>query len=381
MRIVVLGAGRIGGRMAIDLAQDTRFKVTAVDDREQALARLSQAHRELSTIRCDLSDPAEVTSLVAEFDMVVSAVPGFMGYKTLEAILSAGKDVVDIAFSAEDPFTLSGLAEEKAVTAVVDCGVAPGMSNLLVGHADWLLDETETVSIYVGGLPERSPWPHDYRAVFSPRDVIELYTRPARILESGVLVARPALSDLEVLELPQIGFLEAFSTDGLRTLLTTIDAPNMKEKTLRYEGHCEKVGVLREAGFFDRDEIVVRGHRIRPLDATSEILFRSWALGDQDRDLTVMRVIVEGKKDGERTRFVYDLFDRYDEISGVHSMARTTGYTAAVAVRLLAEGLFVENGVFAPERIGQERECVEFFLRELRERGVIYEQSVEKLDG
>jgi lysine 6-dehydrogenase len=265
------------------------------------------------------------------------------------------------------------------VTAIVDCGVAPGTSNLLVGHVHHLLDETETVLIYVGGLPEKRTWPCEYKAVFSPADVIEEYTRPARYVENGALVTRPALSDPEIIDFPRIGTLEAFNTDGLRTLATTIDAPNKKEKTLRYLGHIEKMAVLRANGFFDKEKIQVNGCMISPLDLTSRLLFDKWKLEEGEADLTVMRVVVEGQRGGDRLRYQYDLFDRYCDSTNVHSMARTTGYMATMTVRLLSEGLFSEVGVFAPERLGRHPECVEFVLQGLKDRGIDYVESFETI--
>jgi len=381
MKIVVLGAGLVGGPMALDLAEDERFEVTAADLSEEALAKLRGKNPEIATVRQDLSNPAEVGALVAGFDMVISSVPGCMGYATLKAVIDAGKDVVDIAFFPEDPFTLSELAERKGVTAIVDCGVAPGMSNLLVGYADSQLDETDTVLIYVGGLPEKRLWPFEYKAVFSPADVIEEYTRPARYVQNGTLVVRPALSDSEIINFPHVGSLEAFNTDGLRTLATTIDAPNKKEKTLRYIGHIEHMAVLREAGFFDKEEVEIDGVRLSPLALTSHLLFKRWKLEQGEVDLTVMRIIVEGKKGGQRVRYTYELYDRHDEVTGIHSMARTTGYTATVVARMLAEGLFTNKGVIVPEYIGKRKACVEFILAGLAERGITYEQRREVTAG
>ena len=379
MKIMVLGAGLIGGPMAVDLADDERFEVTAVDASEVALRSLAGRHEGVELVQRDLTDPTEVTRLVDGYDLVVNAVPGFMGYRTLEAVLAAGRNAVDIAFFPEDPFSLRELAERKEVTAVVDCGVAPGMSNLLVGHADRLLDETETVLIYVGGLPEKRTWPYEYKAVFSPADVIEEYTRPARYVENGVTVTRPALSDPEILDFPGAGTLEAFNTDGLRTLATTIDAPNKKEKTLRYLGHIEKMAVLRATGFFDKEKIEIDGQWIRPLDFTSRLLFDKWKLDEGEADLTVMRVLIEGKRGDEEVRYRYDLIDRYCEATRVSSMARTTGYTATMTVRLLAAGLFKEKGVFAPEHLGRHPRCVEFILHGLEARGITYEETVERI--
>ncbi len=377
MNIIVLGAGLIGTPMAIDLAQDPSFNVAVADIDTKKLGALED-HR-VTTFHKDLSNFNDVHKLVNDFDVVLSAVPGFLGFRTLEAIIEAGKDVVDIAFFAKDPFLLDDLAKEKGVTAIVDCGVAPGMSNLLVGHVDRLLDHTESVLIYVGGLPECREWPYEYKAVFSPLDVIEEYTRPARYVENGHLVTRPALSDPELIDFPPLGTLEAFNSDGLRSLAKTIGAPNMKEKTLRYPGHIEKMAVMRETGFFSREPIEINGTRIRPLDFTAKILFPKWQMKEGDVDITVMKVIVEGRKDGEKLQYVYDLVDRYDPATATHSMARTTGYTATAAVRLLSRGLYRRNGICPPEYIGQQPECVEFMLKNLEERSVVYRETVETL--
>jgi lysine 6-dehydrogenase len=376
MKIMVLGAGLVGGPMAADLAADPSFEVTAVDVDAEVLARLAK-NRAVRAVRCDLTRPEDVRRLVAAYDLVLSAVPGFMGFRTLQAVIEAKKNVVDIAFFPEDPFALDALARANGVTALVDCGVAPGMSNVLTGFAQHRLDEVRSVLIYVGGLPLIREWPYDYKAVFSPVDVIEEYIRPARYVQNGVLVVRPALSDAELLNFPGLGTLEAFNTDGLRTLIGTIAAPDMKEKTLRYPGHIEKMAVLRETGFFSQEEIEVGGVNVRPLDVTAKLLFPKWKLGPADRDITVMKIVVEGKKDGRGRRFTYNLLDRFDEATGIHSMARTTGYTAAVAARMLARGLYAEKGIGAPEFLGRRPECVEFLLAGLKERGIIYNETVE----
>ena len=377
MKVVVLGAGLVGGPMAIDLARDGEFEVTVADIDDQALNRLSSANPAIDTVTTDLSDPDLVTKLVAGHDLALNAVPGFMGYRTLQAIIEAGRDVVDIAFFPEDPFGLESLAQETGVTAIVDCGVAPGMSNLLAGHVDQLLDRTDTILIYVGGLPEVREWPFEYKAVFSPIDVIEEYTRPARYVENGQLVVREALSDPELLTFPGIGTLEAFNSDGLRSLADTLEAPNMKEKTLRYQGHIEKMAVMRATGLFSQDPIEINGVQIRPIDFTAKLLFPRWKLGPGEVDLTVMQVIVEGEKDGRALRYVYDLLDRYDPETDTHSMARTTGYTATMAIRMLATGLYDRKGISPPEFVGREQACAEFMLDGLAERGVVYRLTVE----
>lgn len=379
-KIIVLGSGLVGAPMCVDLAKESHFEVTAVDIDIDSLKSLEKGNYLIKTIQDDLSKTEKVRELIKPYDVVISAVPGFMGFQTLKAVIEAKKNVIDIAFFSEDPFLLDVLAKRNEVTAVVDCGVAPGMSSILVGHVNQLLDETHNVMIYVGGLPEVREWPYEFKAGFSPIDVIEEYIRPARYVENGRLVVKPALSEPELIHFPGVGTLEAFNTDGLRTLATTISAPNMKEKTLRYPGHIEKMAVLRETGFFDKDKITINGAKIRPLDLTARLLFPKWKLNGNDKDITIMKLIVEGKKAEKKLRYTYELLDRHDSSTNTHSMARTTGYTATLVLRMIAQGLYKRKGVSAPEFIGQQPECVHYVLSGLKDRGVVYKETVEIIE-
>jgi len=379
MKIIVLGAGLVGTPMAVDLANDSEFEVSIADIDKQAMSNISIKYN-IQSFQKDLSNPETVKNLVKKYDIIINAVPGFMGFSVMKAIVEVGKNMVDIAFFPEDPFQLDELAKKNNVIALMDCGVAPGMSNILVGYADYVLDKTEKVEIYVGGLPEIRKWPYEYKAVFSPIDVIEEYTRPARYVENGKMIVRPALSEREYLDFPEVGTLEAFNSDGLRTLADTIDAPNMKEKTLRFPGHIEKIAVLRETGFFEKNEIEINGVMIRPLDFTAKLLFPKWKLKEGETDITVMKVVVEGIKENKKLRFTYNLFDRFDKTSNTHSMARTTGYTATMAVRMLAKGLFTRKGISPPEFIGRQPECVDYILKGLTQRGVVYNKYIEELN-
>jgi lysine 6-dehydrogenase len=377
-KVIVLGAGLVGAPMALDLAKDGEFEITVADVNQAAIDKFSGAGNIKALVK-DLSDTAELKQLIADQDIVLSAIPGFMGFQTLKTIIEAGKNVIDISFFPEDMFDLDALAHEKDVIAITDIGVAPGMSNVLIGYADAQFDQTTKAVIYVGGLPKKRQWPYEYKAVFSPIDVIEEYTRPARYIENGFQVVRPALSDPELIDFPGIGTLEAFNSDGLRSLANTIDCPNMIEKTMRYKGHIEIMAILRETGFFDKEPMEIKGVKISPLEFTSKILFPKWKLEDNEEDITVMRVIIEGMKAGKKQRYTYDLSDSYDPETGIHSMARTTGYTATMALRMLAEGLYTRKGISVPEFIGQDEKCVDFILKGLADRGVIYKRSVEEL--
>jgi len=379
MKILVLGAGLVGGPMALDLARNSEFEVTSADLSTEALARISGVAG-ITTVQADLSNTEVLKSLVSDHQLVISAVPGFMGFRTLESIIECGKNVVDIAFFPEDMFLLDAKAKEMNVTAICDIGVAPGMSNVLIGYGASLLDTLEKGITYVGGLPVVRTWPFEYKAVFSPIDVIEEYTRPARYIDGGRLVVREALSDPELIDFPNIGTLEAFNSDGLRTLATTVKGDYLIEKTLRYKGHIEKMAVLRDTGFFDKEPILINGVMISPLEFTARLLFPKWKLQEGEEDLTVMRVITEGIKDGTRNRYTWDLFDRLDRVTGVHSMARTTGYTATMATRLLSEGLYSHKGVSAPEYLGKDERIVKYLLKGLAERGVVYKETKEIIE-
>ncbi|MBA7535834.1 Lysine 6-dehydrogenase [subsurface metagenome] len=375
MKTIVLGCGLVGGLIAKDLAKDKDFQVTVADIDEKKLDKLTEG-TDIRGIKVDLSSSEAIRKIVADQDIVIGAVPGFLGFNMLRLVIEAGKNIVDISFMPEDVLSLDELAKKKGVTAVVDMGVAPGMSHMIVGYADSLLDETESATILVGGLPVIREWPYEYKIVFSPKDVIEEYIRPARLIECGRIVEKPALSDLELVNLPKIGTLEAFNTDGLRSLLYTIKIPSMKEKTLRYPGYAEKMRMLRETGFFSDTAIEVSGVKVKPIDLTSKLLFPKWELEEGEEELTVMQVIVQGEKEGKRLCYTYDLLDYYDKKEKATSMSRATGFPCAIIARLVAQGKFQYPGVCPPEYIGREHKIYHRVMEELEKRNVFYKENI-----
>src|SRR5690606_32820398 len=367
--VVVLGAGMVGSAMAIDMKKN--FNVTAVDVSEERLSKLSAAG--INTRKADLSNEEQVKQVAADADLVIAAVPGFMGFKTPEAVIKAKKDVVDISFFDEDPFELDELAKKNNVTAVVDCGVAPGMSNISLGYHNKRMKVKE-FKCMGGGLPFKRTWPFQYKAPFSPIDVIEEYTRPARIVEDSKIIIKPALSDPEYVEADPIGTLVSFNTDGLRTLLKTMKIPNMKEKTLRYPGHIEYMQVLKDSGFFSKDEIDVQGKKIRPIDVTAKLLFPLWQLEHEEREFTAMEILIKGEENGSNKEYKYILFDQFDEKTKTSSMARTTGYTCTAAARLVLNGSFNRKGICPPEFIGEDENCFNKIIEDLKQHNIIYKQ-------
>ena len=373
--VLVIGAGMVGRAMALDLA--TSFHVTCADFSGQQLASLAKENPAIQTVVLDVRNAEDLQNTIKPFSLVVCAVPGYLGFATLKQLIEAGKNVVDISFFPENGLELDSLAREKGVTILIDCGVAPGMDNLILGYHNTTLD-VRSFECLVGGLPLHRKWPFEYKAPFSPIDVIEEYTRPARYVENGVIVTRPALSDAELVEFEGVGTLEAFNTDGLRSLLFTMPhIPDMKEKTLRYPGHIGWIKALQAVGFFSQEPISIQGALIRPLDFTSQLLFTEWKLGTHEAERTVMRVTVEGtdRQTGIETVICYDLYDEYDPKTNTSSMARTTGYTATAIANMFREGIFSEKGVFPPEHIGQKEECFHYILNYLSDRGVLYHKS------
>ena len=369
---VVLGSGMVGSVMAADLSSDPGFRVRIVDSRPENLARANQrCHGRAETREADLSDSKSIRAAIADADIVLGALASHLGLNALKTVIEARKPYCDISFMAEDAIDFSSFAEGAGVTAVVDCGVAPGMSNLLAGYAAKVLAPCESIEIYVGGLPVERRWPFEYKAGFAPSDVIEEYTRPSRIVEHGTIVVKPALSEPELLDFEGVGTLEAFNTDGLRSLATTLNVPFMKEKTMRYPGHINLMRAMRETGLFSKEPVTVKGTTIVPLDLTSQLMFPKWTYEPGERDLTVMRISAVGIKAGVRTRLTWDLLDFLDPATGFTSMSRTTAFPCTIVARLIASGKISTKGVLPPELIADPW-IVEHLLSELGKRGVKY---------
>jgi saccharopine dehydrogenase-like NADP-dependent oxidoreductase len=368
-RIIILGAGMVGRAMAIDLSK--KHQVTSIDLDKNALDLLADKPN-IQTGILDVTDNVALASAIKDFDIVISAVPGLLGFQTMIQVINQKKDLVDISFLPEDVLYLDSLAKGNEVTVVMDCGIAPGMPNYIVGYHNERM-KLDGVEYMVGGLPKIRTLPFEYKAPFSPCDVIEEYTRPARYVENGILVVKPAMSDPEYVHFDTIGTLEAFNTDGLRSLIYTMkQILFMKEKTLRYPGHIQLIRALIAAGFLDKKPIVMSGIQVIPFDFTSRVLFNAWKLGMEEHEFTVLRIILRGTEKGVSKEIIYDLYDEFDTKEKISSMARTTGFTATGTAEMILNKVFTEKGVFPPELVGRDPVCFEFIVSYLQTRNIQY---------
>jgi saccharopine dehydrogenase-like NADP-dependent oxidoreductase len=368
-----LGSGNIGSVAAEDLAKSISSIQVVVADKNETRAK-DVAERiggsNVSWIQLDATNHSKLANALKDFNLVMGFLPGKLGYSLTKACIDAGKDLVDVSYMPENPLTLTDNAIKANVTIVPDCGLAPGISNILVGHAAAKLDKVQAIHIMVGGLPEKPVPPLDYVITWSPENLIDEYMRKARIVKEGKIIEVEALSGLEEVEFPEFGKLEAFYTDGLRTLPQTItDAYDMWEKTLRYLGHAEKIKLLKTLGFFEEKQIDFDGASVSPRKLTVK-LFEQKLRKPEVKDVVALKVEVSGVKNGRQTRYVYHLLDYYDEKRGITAMARTTAYSASIIAQLMLKKVLKEKGVVPTENIGKNDALFKLFLDELKKREI-----------
>lgn len=361
-RVVILGAGEVGYYITRQLEKSQpALALRVIDPDKRRLKGFSQATETVAENL--LTTHTAVDALIEDADVVVSAVPGRIGNQVARILLEKGKTLVDVAFSEQDYHYLNQLAQKHSAVLISDCGVAPGLSNLFVGHSvnrskDQLPHDIE---IMVGGLPKIRRKPYEYVASFHIEDIIAEYTRPARIIEKGERVTRAALSDMTHHEFESIGTLEAFLTDGLRSLLDTVRVNphygRMVEKTLRYPGHAEKMALLRDTGFFSSREVVEGvpseyDVAVHPMHVTVPLLEKAWAKQWNEQEFVIMRVVVTGSG-------YSDTYDLYCETSfsseGYSPMAVTTGFAPVFVTQFLCQGnLDLEPGNWPLERLADK---------------------------
>jgi lysine 6-dehydrogenase len=373
MRVMVLGSGNIGSTAAWDMAKSMRSSDIVIADQDARRAknvadRIGESN--VSWVPLDAANHDQLLRSLKDCDLAMGFLPGNLGYSLMKACIEARKDLVDVSFMAENPFRLHQSVASAGVTIVPDCGLAPGISNFFVGHAFQNLDKTEAVHVMVGGLPEKPIPPLGYVVTWSPESLIDEYTRKATIVRQGRRVQVDALSGIENIEFPEVGKLEAFFTDGLRTLLHTMKGvEDMWEKTLRYPGHAEKIKLLEAMGLFKEEKIKVEGLEVSPRKLMAKLLGQTLQK-PEIRDFVVLKVEVYGVKNGEKTGYIYHMLDNCDRKHGITAMARTTAYPMSIVAQLILGGIIKQKGVVPPETLGMEDRVFRMFRDGLEKRGI-----------
>ena len=378
MRMLVLGAGLQGSAAAFDLlrqpdVEEVRLADVAVGKLRPFLQPfLSDGKGRLRVIPLDVKDEAAVRRALDGVDAALSAVPYYLNGPLSALAAAAGVHWCDLGGKTEivlEQKRLAPLAQSKGITIVPDCGLAPGLVNILAEAAIRKLDSVDSCRLFVGGLPQKPEPPLNYQLVYSLEGVLDYYTTDSWVLEGGRPAKRAALSELETVEFAApLGKLEAFHTaGGLSTMGFKYEGKigRMEYKTLRYPGHAKIMESLRDLGFFASDEVDVKGARVRPRDLVISVLRPKLDKPD-GRDLVALRVVCEGKRAGKPARAGFEMVDRHDEVIGVSAMMRTTGYSLSVTAQMQVRKEIAPAGVWTPD------ECVpaDQYLAALARRGI-----------
>lgn len=369
MKVLVIGCGKVGSEIARDLARESEVdSLVAADASLENLKKL-RGKTKITTRRLDISQKKLVQQEMRSANIVCGALPGRIGFQVMRNAVEAGVDVVDISYTPENPFKLSGMARDQDVAVVPQCGVAPGFSNMCVGDGRRRLGTISRVRIYVGGLPQKPVGPLNYRVVFSLEDVINEYSRPVNVIENGQRNKVEPLSGRGLLNFSGVGKLEYFLTDGLGSLpMSYPEVAEMYELTLRYPGHADMMNTLRVLGFFDRRPVPVNGFRIEPRKL-SQLLLKDAMSQGTPQDLLAMRIEITGS-DGRRDLAVYQVLDYYDNKRQVSAMSRTTAYPCTSVALLVGTGKLGRVGVMTPERIAENKSHFQYVLSRLKKRNV-----------
>jgi len=378
MRFLVLGAGAQGSAAALDLARTPGVEKVVLADVDVSHARdflKPYIGKPIELHAVDATTPGAVRSLMRDVDAVACALPYYFNATMSRLAVDAGVHFCDLGGKTEiveEQMTLGPAAVAASVSVVPDCGLAPGMVNVLAQGGIDALDSTESVRMFVGGLPQNPHPPLNYQVVYSLEGVLDYYTTPVLVLENGEVAKKEALTEVEAVDFPEpVGRLEAFLTAGGASRMPYQyrgRIRSMSYKTLRYPGHAYLVKAMRDLGLYDDDPVRVDGWMVSPRDVFIATVGRKLAT-ETGADLVALRVVVEGMKGGERRTITYELLDRYDEALGVTAMMRTTGYSLAAVAILQVQGV-VPPGAHTP----YESVPVDAYVRALGERGIRIER-------
>jgi len=367
MNICVVGAGMQGSVVAQDLVRSGN-SVTVLDNNINLLRQLKKTTK-VNAREINVTNKIKFIRFIKPFDVVVGALPAAMGYYTMDCAIRAGVDLVDLSYSPEDPFSLHDKAVQEGIRIVPDAGFAPGLSNVLIGETYQEFKGIDTLKILVGGIPQNPKPPFNYHMTWSLTDVIEEYTRPAKIIRNKEIVTIPALSGIEGIAIPDIGKLECFYTDGLRTLLKTMKhVKTMEEKTIRYPGHGQLFKTLIDCGMFLNQSIRYRKRLVNLREVNLQYLRNVLRVGDRE-DLSIMIIeIAKGRKKRK-----YTCIDYYDKKKDITSMARMTAYTGSIIAQCIKKhGHF---GVVPPEYLGMDKKLCRFIKTEIKKRNIIIKKT------
>ncbi|MGM0405948.1 MAG: saccharopine dehydrogenase family protein [Thermoplasmatota archaeon] len=349
MSILILGTGNVGEAIAFDLSKDYEVVLGDADPE-----RLKEMDEKYGTLNLDATSEADVKNEVREHDLIICALPGKFGYDAVKWVIETGKDIVDVSFMPEDPFELDDIAKENNVSAIVDAGFGPGMSNLFMGYIKDHFDKIKETMIKIGGLPTDPVPPLFYKVTWSPDDLIEEYTREARMKRDGNIVNLEPLEDITEVRIKDFEF-EEFYSDGLRTLLKTIPTDDLEETTLRWPGHLEKMNVLKELGFFEEN------------DRKNTLNVIALQMDFESDDFCIMTVECKGVKDCEDCTVEFYFYDVADE--KFSSMSRSTGFATASFARLLMNNE-LDAGIIPPEYLGINDNYFDYIIERMKDYGI-----------
>ena len=379
MRMLVLGAGLQGSACAYDLLAHTEHDVVLADLNVDNLPAFLQPYigGRLTPVAVDANDRTGIRRVMEGVSATMSAFPYYFNLGMSVAAVEAGSHFCDLGGNTEIVLQQKGLherAREKGLSVIPDCGLAPGMVNILAEHGIRQLDVVRKVTIKVGGLPQKPQPPLNYQVVYSLEGVLDYYTTLSWVVRDGRQMQVKALSEIEELEFPGAGTLEAFHTaGGLSTMAQRYEGkiPTMEYKTLRYPGHAKMMEAMRDIGLFGLDPVNVKGVPVVPRElfiaTVGPTLRKDYR---ESPDLVALRVEVEGTDKRDDVLLRFDLLDRYDADTGITAMMRTTGYSLAITGTLQAEGK-IKPGVWTPDEAMPARE----YIAALAERGVVIQES------
>lgn len=378
MRVLILGSGLQGSACAFDLLQTTKATVTLADRSPERLAPFLQPYlgKRLAVLKVDVRDEPNMRDVMRGHDAVLGAIPYYFGYQMAALAVELRLHYADLGGNTEvvrHQETLQDAARAKGVSVVPDCGLAPGLVNILAAEAIRRLDQCDSLKLYVGGLPQHPEPPLNYAIVYSLEGVLDYYTSPSWVLRGGQPTQVDALSEVEAVTFPEpLGTLEAFHTGGgLSTMPWRFSGriPTMEYKTLRYPGHAGIMRAIRDVGLLGLEPVEVNGATVVPRAAFMAVLSPKLRKPDT-QDLVALKVAARGKRRGKPATFGFRVLDYFDPLHRISAMMRTTGYSLSVTGQMQVDGRIAAPGVHAAYEVTPFEACV----AELRKRGIVVDE-------